>query len=458
MSRANSCKIHPKFTIEWIRFYNQNIEYGCIKCLNQLQNCVGIEYLKDIIDNPEIIIPKLPIDKWYINFYQNLNNFSETQLESIYKQFETSLILLSNLLNQFIENGRSNLQQFIKQSKEAKEQLKKEFKINEIQALIKQIENLENKNSDVQDQIKIELIETIQNINLDLKKQQNSKINNILKETQLGINKFNLHCDKQIDYLLSIIKSGTTQLDQFLQQSFEAIKSNNVSTFSLTCQQSNIQNFNKQQRQRQIIDQKQMNYDQPKPELPQITYPYYFSHILPQYYFNYILNYADIEKKLYQNQQQFFSQNLNTNQMICYRFNPQQEFIVKGNCFWDFNNSKNRLMIFQSNNEGNPIFGYFSSSWKEFIFSFNHNEIYPKKEKKEDLQKNGLIYLEQNILQNNKNFSVGSFDLQINANLIDGQSLLGCDFQWDNFDAQKCSNYLFGEVKPNIKECEIFYF
>lgn len=63
-------------------------------------------------------------------------------------------------------------------------------------------------------------------------------------------------------------------------------------------------------------------------------------------------------------------------------YEPTSKEIVSGRKFWKVDQvyeHLGKLIIFKSNNNGNPIFGYFISRGAEFIFSFTHNEIYPKK-------------------------------------------------------------------------------
>ncbi|CAD8211899.1 unnamed protein product [Paramecium octaurelia] len=375
----------------------------------------------------------------------NLNKFSEEELEGFYLPFENALIKLKDLLENLIQNGRENLEKFKEKCKESKQQLHQELKTEEIAQLIKELELKSNEDKSVQNEILQKLIDIKQQINQDLIKEQSSKIKKIFNEASLTIFKFNLNCNKQINDISTYISQNTENLKEYFIKSFSAI-------YRETTQFVLFINPSKQKRNNY------QNYNQNQAPItkPQIQpYPNYRSKILPQYYFDYILKQVDVY--IY-SQLQPFQTNPNYDPVSQYYvFTPTNLEMAKGICFWKLNTNNQfraKLLIFKSDNDGNPIFGYFKYNVVEFIFSFTHNEIYPKKK---SIQTNQQQSKQDQDLD--QSFIVGNKDIQIYPNMIDGQSNLGEGFLWDSYnDNMNKSEYLFGGAKPNIMLCEIFYF
>ncbi|CAD8042905.1 unnamed protein product [Paramecium primaurelia] len=454
MNKATPCKKHPNFSTQWVRILQQNIDFGCIKCLDEIKDKLHIQYLPDVIQDPSSLIPHIPIEEKYKTLYNNLNEFQEQKLEKYYGQLEKSLISLCEYLKNFIQNGRTCLEEFKKKCKESKELLYQQFKINEIHSLIKQYELYENQ--DISDQIEKKLNDIREQVNEDLMKEQSSKIKKIYDETLLSIYKLNLNCNQQIDEISAQINNNAQELKQYFLESFKSIyrlTPYNTNQKSLLIQnQSLFQN---------ISSLGIVQIEKSKFQFSENNFPYYSSRILPQYYFEYILQQDTF--------QQILGYNPNLNLKAYNIFEPKNQEIVNGQQFWNQDSKLKRqnreinakLMIFKSNNKGNPIFGYFVSNGIEFIFSYTHNEIYPNKQMKQKRQ-NGLQFnpIKQQQAKNQiDSFIVGNYDMEIHANLIDGKSMLGQEFIWDsqNNEIDK-SEYLFGGAKPNIQLCEIFYF
>ncbi|CAD8185149.1 unnamed protein product [Paramecium octaurelia] len=134
---------------------------------------------------------------------------------------------------------------------------------------------------------------------------------------------------------------------------------------------------------------------------------------------------------------------------------------LKVQSFWkEVNNKDNLLMIFQSKSD--YIFGAYSPcKWvsnlntyvqddtlSSFIFSQTHNQIYPLKQDR----KQYAIYCKSGY---GPTFGGGS-DFYINANFSDGYSNLGHSYQFDQYKNESEDPHLFGQNKPEIKECEIY--
>ncbi|CAD8059955.1 unnamed protein product [Paramecium sonneborni] len=442
MNKTITCKNHPKFVIQWVRILRDKIDFGCIKCLNEMKDQSNIIYIPEIIENPNVVIPHLPIDDKYKKFYSDLDKFKEEELEQNYTELENSLKFLMELLQKFIENGRSNLEEFKKKCKESKQMLLQEFKIEEIRQLILELESQTNENYDIQDQIIKNLIDVRGLINTDLMKEQSSNIKKIFNDISLSIHKFNLYSNSQIHYICTQIKNESEDLKYYFNKQFQSIIMQNL------CQQ-NTQ-----------FDKKTINKS--------MQFPYYRSIILPQYYLDDILNKANLAfEQNFQNFQNYFGQPVNPYQT----FKPNTQEIVQRQCSLIQNSQlfgRPRLIIFKSNNDGNPIFGYIKSTFSEFIFSYTHNEIYPRK-LVQNAQKQNVIssldFINQQYYQSSVKIQeqifleLGFADLEISANLIDGQSQLGEEFIWDSYNNEIQKNeYLFGGAKPNIQICEVFYF
>ncbi|CAD8204427.1 unnamed protein product [Paramecium octaurelia] len=119
-----------------------------------------------------------------------------------------------------------------------------------------------------------------------------------------------------------------------------------------------------------------------------------------------------------------------------------------GQSYWkEINNKDNLLMIFQSKND--YIFGAYSPcKWvsnlnnyvqddtlSSFIFSQTHNQICP--------------------LNQGPAFGSGH-DFYIGVNFSDGYCKLGNSYEFDKYQNQSENPHLFGQIKPEIKECEIY--
>ncbi|CAD8207027.1 unnamed protein product [Paramecium pentaurelia] len=377
-------------------------------------------FIPDIIENPNIVIPHLPINEQYISFYENLDKFSEEQLEKYYGDLETTLHFLCELLKNLIQNGRANLEEFKKKCKEHKEQLYQQFKIQEISELIQEFESQQNQ--DAQDQIEKKLIDLKEKMNEDLMKEQNSIIKKIYNETSLAIDKFNLNCNQQIKDFSNQINRNISSLKEFFKKSF-ITQNTQKQIFSLF-------NSNQYARSSEIQLQNQSHTSLIEVDRSNCLF---FTNNFPYFFPRFI-------------------------------FEPKSQEIVNKKHFWKLNpqlKSNAQLLIFKSNNDGNHIFGYFKISLVEFIFSYTHNEIYPKKQMIQNpFQNGGFVKNLQSKAQTEiDSFIVGDSDLQIHSNLIDGKSMLGQEFLWDSQKNDiKQTEYLFGGAKPNIQICEVFDF
>ncbi|CAD8198809.1 unnamed protein product [Paramecium pentaurelia] len=134
------------------------------------------------------------------------------------------------------------------------------------------------------------------------------------------------------------------------------------------------------------------------------------------------------------------------------------------NCqqYWNKVNGKaNLLMVFKSKSD--YIFGAYSPcKWKSancgkniedntissFIFSQTHDQIYPLKQD----SKQYAIHCNYNY---GPIFGKG-YDILINGNFTDGYSQLGQGYQFEKYKNGSNDPYLFGQDKPEIKECEIY--
>ncbi|CAD8167847.1 unnamed protein product [Paramecium pentaurelia] len=129
--------------------------------------------------------------------------------------------------------------------------------------------------------------------------------------------------------------------------------------------------------------------------------------------------------------------------------------------YWSKVNGKgNLLMVFKSKSD--HIFGGYSPCiWEScsgkyvadhtlssFIFSQSHDQIYPLKYD----AKQYAIYCNSNY---GPSFGNG-YDIKIGSDFADGYSKLGISYSFPNY---KYGNYdpdLFGQIKPEIKECQIY--
>ncbi|CAD8158093.1 unnamed protein product [Paramecium octaurelia] len=126
--------------------------------------------------------------------------------------------------------------------------------------------------------------------------------------------------------------------------------------------------------------------------------------------------------------------------------------------FWKaVNNKENLLMIFQSKSE--YIFGAYSPckwlldqgdvadpTYASFLFSQTHNLVYPQKSSAR------AIYCSSNY---GPTFGEGS-DIWICGDFTDSSSRIGYTFQFHQYQNGKNNPHLFGQIQPQIKECEIY--
>ncbi|CAD8215267.1 unnamed protein product [Paramecium octaurelia] len=134
---------------------------------------------------------------------------------------------------------------------------------------------------------------------------------------------------------------------------------------------------------------------------------------------------------------------------------------LNGESFWkEVNNKDNLLMIFQSKSD--YIFGAYSPcKWvsnlnnyvqddtlSSFIFSQTHNQVYPLKQD----GKQYAIYCNSGY---GPTFGFGH-DFYININFSDGYCRLGYSYQFDQHKNQSDDPHLYGQNKPEIKECDIY--
>ncbi|CAD8194026.1 unnamed protein product [Paramecium pentaurelia] len=124
------------------------------------------------------------------------------------------------------------------------------------------------------------------------------------------------------------------------------------------------------------------------------------------------------------------------------------------------NGKENLLMVFKSKSD--YIFGAYSPcKWEScngkyiedntlssFIFSQTHDQVYPLKQD----QKQYAIYCYSG---NGPRFGQG-YDIYIQGDFNDGNSRLGCSYQFNQYKGGNDDPYLFGQNKPEIKECEIY--
>ncbi|CAD8198449.1 unnamed protein product [Paramecium octaurelia] len=128
--------------------------------------------------------------------------------------------------------------------------------------------------------------------------------------------------------------------------------------------------------------------------------------------------------------------------------------------WYKVNGRSNLLMIFQS--KSNYIFGTYSPCtweskngvWVEdntlssFIFSQTHDQVYPLKQDKKQ-QAIGL----------NSSYGPligGGDDLFIDGDFTQGYSRLGGSYQFQYYQQGNNEPYLYGQIQPEIKECEIY--
>ncbi|CAD8131361.1 unnamed protein product [Paramecium sonneborni] len=129
--------------------------------------------------------------------------------------------------------------------------------------------------------------------------------------------------------------------------------------------------------------------------------------------------------------------------------------------YWNKVNGKgNSLMVFKSKSD--YIFGAYSPcKWESnkgyvedntlssFIFSQTHDQVYALMQD----QKQNAIYCD------NSNYGSrfgGAPDIYICSDFTDGGSRLGYSYQFSQYKNQNVDPYLYGQVKPEIKECEIY--
>ncbi|CAD8184621.1 unnamed protein product [Paramecium octaurelia] len=129
--------------------------------------------------------------------------------------------------------------------------------------------------------------------------------------------------------------------------------------------------------------------------------------------------------------------------------------------YWNKVNGKaNLLMVFQSKSD--YIFGAYSPcKWESnknnyvedntlssFIFSQTHNQVYPLKQD----SKQYAIYCHSSY---GPTFGGGT-DIYIGRDFTEGHCKLGDSYEFNNYKNQSNDPYLFGQNKPEIKECEIY--
>ncbi|CAD8207583.1 unnamed protein product [Paramecium pentaurelia] len=131
--------------------------------------------------------------------------------------------------------------------------------------------------------------------------------------------------------------------------------------------------------------------------------------------------------------------------------------------YWNSVDGKgNLLMVFKS--KCDYIFGAYSPcKWESnssnkyvedntlssFIFSQTHDQVYPLKQD----QKQYAIYCFSKYY--GPVFGDGH-DICISGNFTDGCSRLGHSYQFSQYKNKNDDPYLFGQNKPEIKECEIY--
>ncbi|CAK76407.1 unnamed protein product (macronuclear) [Paramecium tetraurelia] len=406
------CYKHDGSYVQFISTDKDRTEFICDQCQQDLidtnpkfnfQNLIN---MSTGLKSPEFLFSKLEVSGDIKDFFGEFAKHDEISLNKQIKQFESFILDIQNGFTKMLEELQQNIKLFLDSKSVIRQNLEQIMKFHEFKSIMTNLEQLgDSINPKAIEQAETDVHQYFQNVSQECK---NSLLQRIQESSVLSQQKLK--------------NEDPVNFPEF--QKLEALLKSLILTH---CE------FIKQL--------------QPKPPT---------RYLLNDSFYNKIIN--QIKKK-----QQYEIKNA--------------ELIFQGtrdglnaNSFWKICNKKsNLLMVFKSSSQA--IFGGYSPcqwiceqlithrsdpSYSTFLFSQDKNEIYEQRLGYE----NGAICCRA---QSGPIFGAGH-DLYIDTDFADGYSKLGYTFLipqqrmqnvW-KFGNQENSTYLFGQLTPNIVECQIF--
>ncbi|CAD8154786.1 unnamed protein product [Paramecium octaurelia] len=406
------CQKHDGSYVQFISTNKDRTQFICDQCQQDLfdmdpkfnfQNLINISRG---LKSPEFLFSKLEVSGEIKNFVGEYAKHDEISLNKQIKQFESLILDIQNGFKMMLEELQQNIKLFLDSKSVIRQDLEQIIKFNEFKSIMTKLEQLgDSINPKAIEQAETDIHQYFQQISQECKSQLLQRIqeSSVLSKQKLK-------------------NEDTVLFPEF--QKLEAQLKSLILTHS------------------EFIKQLQ-----PRPPNGYLLTDYFYEKIT-----------YEIETK-----QKYKIKNA---QLI---FQGTRDGL-NANSFWKMCNKKsNLLMVFKSSSQ--TIFGGYSPcqwvceqlithrsdpTYSTFLFSQDRNEIYYQK----------LGFENSSICCHAKSgpiFGAGH-DLYINNDFADGFSKLGHTFLipsqkqqklW-NMGNQENSTYLFGQLTPNIVECQIF--
>ncbi|CAD8055928.1 unnamed protein product [Paramecium primaurelia] len=407
------CYKHEGSYVQFINTDKEKTQFICDQCqqdlfdLNPNFNFQNLINLNRGLKSPEFLFSKLEVSGDIRNFFGEYSKHDDISLNNQIKQFESLITEIQNGFIKMIDELQQNIKLFLDTKQIIRLDLEQIIKFNDFKQIMNKLVELgDSINPKAIEQAETDVHQYFQYISKDCKQ---LLIENIQENYQRNKQK---------------IKNEET----FMFSQFKRLES---------LFQSIIFKHNEFTKQLQPIPPK--------------------SYILSDQFYDRIISQIEIKSK-----KKILDSNL--------IFKGSRDGL-NANSFWKCCNQKsNLLMIFKSYNKS--IFGGYSPckwvgeqyithisdpTYSTFLFSQDKNEIYDQK----DGFQNSAICCN---IQGGPIFGAGH-DLYIGNDFVDGYSKLGRTFKnpqlqqknvWSFMETQEQSSYLFGQLTPNIVECQIF--
>ncbi|CAD8138242.1 unnamed protein product [Paramecium pentaurelia] len=409
METSIHCQLHQEYQVQYIFLNQNNIKFGCIECISDLQDenhnaniFKNIFLLHDIQSSPQKLLTQISnIDDQNLQFYSCLHKKTETIIMQTFQNWENNMRNFQKKIDNIILQQKEFVEQLLINYKNTIKQLQQEIKFEEFQNLIKEFGTANEKlQNDVLEQISHKITQHFESLDKNNAKELNESLKRIKQEYINQAENLNQPDIQELQTSFQQLIKSTNDLYSQMGKSFNYIT--------------------------------QMN-----------------SSLIPNSYSKYLLGL--IKNKLNQDIKQIKLLYLGSRDGL------------NGQSLWNkIDGKKHLIYIFKSKNPGNNIFGSYISckvnqdlnNWQSdeslssFIFSYTHNEIYPLKQSQK----------QHAILCQPISYAVWigmSGNIGICNDFINGQSYLGSSYEWDKFENQR-SSHLFGGDSPNIEECEVY--
>ncbi|CAD8126869.1 unnamed protein product [Paramecium sonneborni] len=400
------CQKHEGSYLHFIIYSKQKAEYLCELCQLELDNSEvkndsQLIHIRSAFNSSEYLLSKLNLDTQLNQYFTELDEKNEKKINNILQDLKVQIKNLQNNLQAIEKELDQHQKCFLDKKKKIKNRLNLAIQFDQFKQFIL---NLQQLGDAINPQAIEENEKKLHQYFQDLKKNDSKDLNQTVENILIEI----LQPKDQMDEQYPQIKKLEEQLQLFRNSQIEF--------------QKQIRKMNDGTRIRSILLLRSFS----RKVENQIS--------------------SKLNKIILSLQQVYFSSSDGLN----------------GQTFWNkINGKSNLLMIFKSKS-GN-IFGGFSpcqwqlnlnnyvqdNSLSSFLFSQTHDQIYPLKE----AHKQYAIYC------NSTHIPCFGYngDLYIYQDLNQGHSTLGISYQWDQYqNLNPKSSHLYGQITPNIQECEIY--